>query len=226
MLWLGWSGSAVASPDRWRPFSGERVRQLERRALRRLGAEDGPTAANRVKVAKSMTAHVCSLSREALEAWTLLLLRGQPAHGYELSKRLGERGFHRLGPRIYRPLRELERSDVVRSEWAEGPSGPERRVYNSLKRALTSSRRARTFSRGAAKPYASAWSTTPGPFRRARPPHRVPNSTRRGLGVPRWYRRVQAQAVGALLGAQAKRLSTFAAGARGTRSGSRSPWQA
>ncbi len=34
-----------------------------------------------------------------------------------------------LAPRLYRLLRELEQSRLVRSNWANSTSGPERRVY-------------------------------------------------------------------------------------------------
>jgi len=70
-----------------------------------------------------------ALSRPVLQAWTLLLLRVGPAYGYELIKRLDQRGFRVSGPRLYRLLRELEPSGLVRSEWANGATGPERRVY-------------------------------------------------------------------------------------------------
>ncbi len=61
----------------------------------------------------------------------LLLLREQPAHGYELLERLPE-----LLPEervdmgnLYRVLRALEEQGVVRSEWDADAPGPAKRTY-------------------------------------------------------------------------------------------------
>ncbi len=110
--------------------SGERVRQLESRALSKLGVEDGMTAGEWVDQAKRVRRPEPGLARHALQAWTLLLLRLGPAYGYELIKRLDQRGFRVSGPRLYRLLRDLERGGLVRSDWAPSSGvGPDRRVY-------------------------------------------------------------------------------------------------
>jgi PadR family transcriptional regulator, regulatory protein PadR len=61
----------------------------------------------------------------------LLLLRGAPAHGYDLIDRLPE-----LLPderidmgNLYRVLRTLEEDGIVRSEWDEDAAGPAKRIY-------------------------------------------------------------------------------------------------
>jgi PadR family transcriptional regulator, regulatory protein PadR len=61
----------------------------------------------------------------------LLLLREQPAHGYELLERLPE-----LIPderidmgNLYRVLRALEEDDFVQSEWHGDLPGPAKRTY-------------------------------------------------------------------------------------------------
>jgi PadR family transcriptional regulator len=61
----------------------------------------------------------------------LLLLREQPAHGYELIERLPE-----LLPEeridmgnLYRVLRSFEDDGIVRSEWDADAPGPAKRVY-------------------------------------------------------------------------------------------------
>jgi PadR family transcriptional regulator len=61
----------------------------------------------------------------------LLLLREQPAHGYELIERLPE-----LLPderidmgNLYRVLRSFEDDGIVRSEWDADAPGPAKRVY-------------------------------------------------------------------------------------------------
>jgi PadR family transcriptional regulator, regulatory protein PadR len=107
-------------------ISGERVRQLETRALRRLGAEDGMTPAKRMPPSEALST---PFPRNSLRAWTLLLLRLRPGHGYDLMERLRELGLSRPGPQLYRLLRELEENGFLTSDWAGGGVGPDRRVY-------------------------------------------------------------------------------------------------
>lgn len=68
-----------------------------------------------------------------LEPCLLLLLHGGESHGYELLDNLGRFGF-REDPAdsstIYRILRSLEERGFITSRWAEGDSGPSRRVYS------------------------------------------------------------------------------------------------
>src|SRR5262245_16254294 len=60
----------------------------------------------------------------------LLLLREQPAHGYDLLERLRPLGFDGSDPGgLYRMLRTLECEDLVRSAWEKSESGPDRRIY-------------------------------------------------------------------------------------------------
>ncbi len=66
-----------------------------------------------------------------MEAGLLLLLREQPAHGYELVERLavllpGERIDL---PNLYRILRALEADGLVRSEWRAELPGAAKRTY-------------------------------------------------------------------------------------------------
>jgi poly-beta-hydroxybutyrate-responsive repressor len=68
-----------------------------------------------------------------LEPCLLLLLHGGESHGYELLENLGRFGFSENpadSSTIYRILRSLEERDFVTSRWAEGDSGPARRVYS------------------------------------------------------------------------------------------------
>lgn len=69
--------------------------------------------------------------RNFLQPCLLLLLRERPDHGYELAARLrpmhdgdGDAGA------VYRTLRGLERSGLVRSEWETSDAGPARRTYH------------------------------------------------------------------------------------------------
>jgi poly-beta-hydroxybutyrate-responsive repressor len=70
------------------------------------------------------------LPRNFLRPCLLLLLREQPAHGYELLERLQAFGFDRSDPGgLYRALRQLEDAHLVRSAWEPSSSGPDRRIY-------------------------------------------------------------------------------------------------
>ena len=70
------------------------------------------------------------LPRNFLRPCILLLLREQPAHGYDLLERLRPLGFTRDDPgRLYRTLRALEEEGLVRSSWERSETGPDRRIY-------------------------------------------------------------------------------------------------
>jgi len=70
------------------------------------------------------------LPKNFLRPCLLLLLREQPAHGYDLLERLRPLGFNRDDPgRLYRALRALETDGLVRSVWEKSSSGPDRRMY-------------------------------------------------------------------------------------------------
>ena len=70
------------------------------------------------------------LPRNYMRSCVLLLLREQPAHGYDLLQRLRPLGFARDDPgRLYRALRALEDEGLVRSAWESSATGPDRRRY-------------------------------------------------------------------------------------------------
>jgi PadR family transcriptional regulator PadR len=78
-----------------------------------------------------------ALPRNFLRPCILLLLREQPAHGYELLERLGPLGFTRDDPgRLYRALRALEDEGFVKSAWEQSDAGPDRRIYRLTRRGL------------------------------------------------------------------------------------------
>ena len=71
-----------------------------------------------------------SLPRNFMRPCLLLLLREQPAHGYDLMERLRPLGFTGSDPGgLYRTLRALEDEGLVRSSWEPSTSGPDRRIY-------------------------------------------------------------------------------------------------
>jgi PadR family transcriptional regulator PadR len=70
------------------------------------------------------------LPKSFLRPCLLLLLREQPAHGYDLLERLQAFGFDRSDPGgLYRALRMLEADGLVHSAWEKSASGPDRRIY-------------------------------------------------------------------------------------------------
>lgn len=113
-------------------ISRERVRQLEKRALERLGTGAGEPAGGgraRPSTSRRNAAETGESSRRSfLRSWTLLLLRLRPAHVYALRARLRELG---LPPANYRLLQALESEGFLRSSWTPGRgAGPSRRVYS------------------------------------------------------------------------------------------------
>ena len=71
-----------------------------------------------------------ALPKNFLRPCLLLLLREQPAHGYELLERLRFFGFRGADPGgLYRTLRKLEDEGLVRSAWQQSDAGPQRRIY-------------------------------------------------------------------------------------------------
>ena len=75
------------------------------------------------------------LPRNFVRPCLLLLLREQPAHGYQLLERLRPLGFTRDDPgRLYRALRALEHDGLVRSAWEPSSGGPDRRIYELTRR--------------------------------------------------------------------------------------------
>jgi PadR family transcriptional regulator PadR len=64
------------------------------------------------------------------EPAVLLLLREQPAHGYELLEHLPELTGERVDMgNLYRFLRVLEAEGIVSSKWEEELPGPSKRTY-------------------------------------------------------------------------------------------------
>jgi len=83
---------------------------------------------------ESLTPEPAALTpRSFLRPCLLLLLREQPAHGYDLLERLGPFGwtFSASDPgRLYRTLRRLEEEGLIHWYWEGSSDGPNRRVYD------------------------------------------------------------------------------------------------
>lgn len=71
-----------------------------------------------------------ALPKDFLRGCLLLLLREDPAHGYDLIERAGAFGIDGSDPGgLYRALRKLEADGLVRSSWEPSGTGPQRRIY-------------------------------------------------------------------------------------------------
>jgi poly-beta-hydroxybutyrate-responsive repressor len=70
------------------------------------------------------------LPRNFIRPCLLLLIAEEPSHGYDLLLRLGplDLGDADLGG-MYRVLRTMERSGLIRSRWEPSNAGPPRRTY-------------------------------------------------------------------------------------------------
>lgn len=61
----------------------------------------------------------------------LLQLRNWNAHGYELMQKLTQFGFSSIDQgNLYRILRQLEKDELVSSEWDTSAKGPAKRIYS------------------------------------------------------------------------------------------------
>lgn len=79
------------------------------------------------------------LLRGALDMCLLALLAREPAHGYELVRRVEAAGFDGVGyGTVYPLLTRMRRLGLVADELQASPSGPARKVY-----ALTDAGRSR-----------------------------------------------------------------------------------
>ncbi|MEH7749557.1 poly-beta-hydroxybutyrate-responsive repressor [Neobacillus drentensis] len=69
-------------------------------------------------------------SKNFILPFILLLLSRMTLHGYELIQKLQAFGFNTLDQgNLYRLLRQLEKDDLVQSEWHTNGSGPAKRCY-------------------------------------------------------------------------------------------------
>ncbi|MEH7107125.1 MULTISPECIES: poly-beta-hydroxybutyrate-responsive repressor [Bacillaceae] len=73
-------------------------------------------------------------SKNFVLPFILLLLSKVSLHGYELSQKLESFGFKTLDQgNLYRMLRQLEKDELVSSEWDTTGTGPAKRRYSITK---------------------------------------------------------------------------------------------
>jgi poly-beta-hydroxybutyrate-responsive repressor len=78
-----------------------------------------------------------ALPKNFLRPCLLLLLREDPAHGYDLLERIQTFGFDGSDPgNLYRALRSLEKDGFVRSVWGPSDNGPDRRTYEITRKGM------------------------------------------------------------------------------------------
>lgn len=77
-------------------------------------------------------------SKNFVLPFILLLLSRVSLHGYELSQKLEAFGFKTLDQgNLYRLLRQLEKDELLSSEWDTSGSGPAKRRYSITKAGIT-----------------------------------------------------------------------------------------
>jgi PadR family transcriptional regulator, regulatory protein PadR len=77
-------------------------------------------------------------SKNFVLPFILLLLSRMSLHGYELSQKLQTFGFKTIDQgNLYRLLRQLEKEELVSSEWDTNGSGPAKRRYSITKAGVT-----------------------------------------------------------------------------------------
>jgi PadR family transcriptional regulator, regulatory protein PadR len=77
-------------------------------------------------------------SKNFVLPFILLLLSRMSLHGYELSQKLQGFGFKTIDQgNLYRLLRQLEKEELVSSEWDTNGSGPAKRRYSITKAGIT-----------------------------------------------------------------------------------------
>jgi PadR family transcriptional regulator, regulatory protein PadR len=85
------------------------------------------------------TEPAAALPKSFLRPCLLLLLREEPAHGYDLLERIQSLGFDGSDPGgLYRALRALENGGLVRSVWEPSENGPDRRTYEITRQGMES----------------------------------------------------------------------------------------
>src|SRR5438270_14065396 len=71
------------------------------------------------------------LPRNWLVPVSLVVLREESCHGYELMNRLRQFGFEEMNPgTLYKALRQMEKAGLCKSGWETSNGGPACRVYS------------------------------------------------------------------------------------------------
>ncbi|WP_254119818.1 poly-beta-hydroxybutyrate-responsive repressor [Bacillus sp. FJAT-29790] len=81
---------------------------------------------------KNMEKSIGGSPKNFMIPFLLLSLRGGfSLHGYKLIQQLTQFGFSSIDQgNVYRVLRQLEKDDLVKSEWDTSSGGPAKRIYS------------------------------------------------------------------------------------------------
>lgn len=81
---------------------------------------------------KNMDKSIGGTPKNLMIPFLLLSLRGGfSVHGYKLIQQLTQLGFSSIDQgNVYRLLRQLEKDNLVKSEWDTSSSGPAKRIYS------------------------------------------------------------------------------------------------
>ena len=72
-----------------------------------------------------------SMPKNLMVPVLLLILRDWSLHGYKLIQELTRYGFTSIDQgNVYRTLRQLEKDNLIKSEWDTTTSGPAKRIYS------------------------------------------------------------------------------------------------
>jgi poly-beta-hydroxybutyrate-responsive repressor len=74
---------------------------------------------------------MASMPKNLMIPVLLLSLRNWNLHGYKLIQELSRFGFSSVDQgNVYRTLRQLEKDDLIKSEWDTTTAGPAKRIYS------------------------------------------------------------------------------------------------
>lgn len=81
---------------------------------------------------KNIEKNIGSSPKNFVVPFLLLSLRGGfSLHGYKLIQQLTQFGFSSIDQgNVYRTLRQLEKNELVKSEWDTSSGGPAKRIYS------------------------------------------------------------------------------------------------
>ena len=80
---------------------------------------------------KTRKENVLNTPKNLIVPFLLLHLKDWNAHGYELMQKLIQFGLHSVDQgNFYRLLRQLEKDNLVTSEWDTTAKGPAKRIYS------------------------------------------------------------------------------------------------
>lgn len=95
---------------------------------------EAKTMSSKQNSKKTMKDPNIDISKNFLIPAMLLHLKGISTHGYELMQQMTKFGIEAIDKgNFYRTLRQLEKENIVTSEWDTTSNGPAKRIYSLTK---------------------------------------------------------------------------------------------